>query len=169
MLIISTLILILFTSPSHTTTSIFTSSPSPTPWPKKFHYSILILNSSASLQLADLYYDWPNGRLLNIMRDQLSDQLHYDLEWINGTSFLYNLDSNDAKYKTIHLRFPVGILPPDWLEGADFLGQERVDGFLCNVWEKVDFMLEKLCLECGKKMEVRLIWRSNLNVENTSK
>ncbi|KAL9668848.1 hypothetical protein QQ045_006388 [Rhodiola kirilowii] len=135
MLIISTLILLLFTPPSHT--SVLNSSPSPTPWPQQFH-SILIVNVSASLQLFDLWYDWPNGRNFNIMRDQLGDQLRYDLEWDNGTSFYYTLDSNNPKCKTLH--FEVGILRPDWLDGANYLGQERVDGFLCNAWEKVDFI-----------------------------
>ncbi|KAG6653774.1 hypothetical protein CIPAW_05G100000 [Carya illinoinensis] len=34
----------------------------------------------------------------------------------------------------------VGILRPNWLDGAKYLGQRGVDGFLCNVWEKVDFI-----------------------------
>ncbi|CAI9768797.1 unnamed protein product [Fraxinus pennsylvanica] len=34
----------------------------------------------------------------------------------------------------------VGILRPNWLDGATYLGQQYVDGFLCNVWEKVDFI-----------------------------
>ena len=36
--------------------------------------------------------------------------------------------------------FPVGILRPDWLKGATFKGQEDVDGFQCNRWEKADFI-----------------------------
>jgi hypothetical protein len=34
----------------------------------------------------------------------------------------------------------VGILRPNWLDGANHLGQQYVDNFLCNVWEKVDFI-----------------------------
>ena len=34
----------------------------------------------------------------------------------------------------------VGILRPNWLDGANYLGQEHVDGFLCNVWEKANFI-----------------------------
>ncbi|XP_019088921.1 PREDICTED: uncharacterized protein At4g14100-like, partial [Camelina sativa] len=34
----------------------------------------------------------------------------------------------------------VGILRPNWLDGAKYLGQKNVSGFLCNVWEKVDFI-----------------------------
>lgn len=38
------------------------------------------------------------------------------------------------------MHFGVGILPPDWLSGARYVGQKRLDGFLCNVWEKVEFI-----------------------------
>lgn len=34
----------------------------------------------------------------------------------------------------------VGILRPNWLDGAKYLGQKNVSGFLCNEWEKVDFI-----------------------------
>ncbi|KAF3516256.1 hypothetical protein DY000_02060763, partial [Brassica cretica] len=34
----------------------------------------------------------------------------------------------------------VGILRPNWLDGANYLGQQFVNGFHCNVWEKVDFI-----------------------------
>jgi hypothetical protein len=38
------------------------------------------------------------------------------------------------------MRFPVGVLPPDWLAGAVYLGREHVDGFDCHLWTKVDFI-----------------------------
>ncbi|KAF5446992.1 hypothetical protein F2P56_032582 [Juglans regia] len=38
------------------------------------------------------------------------------------------------------VQIEVGILRPNWLDGAKYLGQHRVDGFLCNVWENVDFI-----------------------------
>ncbi|XP_018841627.1 uncharacterized protein At4g14100-like [Juglans regia] len=109
--------------------------PTPAPWPHQFH-SILFMNNSGSLQIVDLWYDWPNGRNFNIIQNQLG-KLLYDLEWNNGTSFFYTLDSN-KECRTMH--FEVGILRPNWLDGANYLGQQRVDGFLCNVWEKVDFI-----------------------------
>ncbi|KAL0421653.1 UNVERIFIED_CONTAM: hypothetical protein Slati_3188200 [Sesamum latifolium] len=109
--------------------------PEPTPWPLQFH-SILFVNYSGSLSLIDLWYDWPNGRNFNIIQDQLGELL-YDLEWNNGTSFFYTLDSN-KKCRSAQLE--VGILRPNWLDGAVYLGQETVDGFLCNVWQKVDFI-----------------------------
>ncbi|KAM7480223.1 hypothetical protein LguiA_028436 [Lonicera macranthoides] len=111
--------------------------PTPTSWPPQFH-SILFINNSNSgvLQKADLWYDWPNGRNFNIIQHQLG-KLVYDLEWNNGTSYYYTLDSN-KECKVLH--FPVGILTPNWLDGAKYLGQRYMDKFLCNVWEKVDFI-----------------------------
>lgn len=111
------------------------ASPSPSPWPLQFH-SILYINSSSGLQVTDLWYDWPNGRNFNIIQHQLGKKL-YDLEWNNGTSYYYTLDAN-KECRTV--KFPVGILRPNFLDGANYTGQERIDGFLCNVWEKVDFI-----------------------------
>ncbi|KAI4336442.1 hypothetical protein L6164_014970 [Bauhinia variegata] len=114
---------------------VMSSEPNPTPWPLQFH-SVLFMNSSGTLQMVDLWYDWPNGRNFNIIQNQLG-KLLYDLEWNNGTSFYYTLDSTQ-ECRTRH--FEVGILLPNWLDGANYLGQRYVDGFLCNVWEKVDFI-----------------------------
>uniref|UniRef100_A0A0A0KAA8 Transferase, transferring glycosyl groups n=1 Tax=Cucumis sativus TaxID=3659 RepID=A0A0A0KAA8_CUCSA len=109
--------------------------PVPTPWPPQFH-SIYVTNFSGVLEITDLWYDWPNGRNFNIVQHQLGTLL-YGIEWNNGTEFLYTLDSS----KTCDtIQFEVGLLPPKWLDGAHYLGQRHVDGFLCNVWEKVDFI-----------------------------
>ncbi|ONI07795.1 hypothetical protein PRUPE_5G140200 [Prunus persica] len=110
--------------------------PAPAAWPHQFHSVLFMNNSKGALQIVDLWYDWPNGRNFNIIQSQLG-KLTYDLEWDNGTSFIYTLDAN-RECKTLH--FPVGILRPNWLDGATYLGQRHVDGFLCNVWEKVDFI-----------------------------
>ncbi|CAH9075826.1 unnamed protein product [Cuscuta epithymum] len=110
--------------------------PVPTPWPPQFHSVLFMNNSKGTLQMLDLWYDWPNGRNFNIIQNQLG-KLLYDLEWNNGTSFYYTLDRNQ-ECRTLH--FPVGILRPNWLDGANYLGQKHMDGFLCNVWEKVDFI-----------------------------
>lgn len=112
------------------------TAPVPAVWPEQFH-SILFINSSkGKLQKVDLWYDWPNGRNFNIIQNQLG-KLLYDLEWDNGTAFFYTLDSNkECRGK----HFQVGILRPNWLDGATYLGQKYMDGFLCNVWEKVDFI-----------------------------
>ena len=99
------------------------------------NHSVLYINNSGSLQVTDLWYDWPNGRNFNIIQKQLGSKL-YDLEWNNGASFYYYLDKNECK----RLHFELGILKPNWLEGAKYLGMEYVDGFLCNVWEKMDLI-----------------------------
>ncbi|KAL2543426.1 Uncharacterized protein Adt_04404 [Abeliophyllum distichum] len=111
------------------------ANPIPTPWPHQFH-SILFANYSGSLSLIDLWYDWPNGRNFNIIQHQLG-KLLYGIEWNNGTTFFYTLDStNECRSRQLD----VGILRPNWLDGAIYLGQQHVDGFLCNVWEKVEFI-----------------------------
>lgn len=108
----------------------------PTAWPHQFH-SLLVQQYNGTLTTIDLWYEWPKGRNFNIMRHQLGDALVYDLEWNNGTSFLYTL--GDPRHcRTYDLE--VGILRPDWLDGAEYLGQRSVDGFLCNVWEKANFI-----------------------------
>lgn len=111
------------------------SSPAPAPWPLQFH-ALLYSNYSGALSIIDLWYDWPHGRNFNIIQKQQGELL-YDLEWDNGTSFYYTLDASRRCRTT---RFPVGILRPNWLGGAGYLGQAAVDGFLCNVWEKADFI-----------------------------
>lgn len=112
------------------------ADPIPTPWPEQFHSILFMNNSKGNLQTVDLWYDWPNGRNFNIIQNQLG-KLLYDLEWDNHTSFYYTLDAN-KECRVMH--FPVGILKPTWLQGGNYLGQRYMDGFLCNVWEKVDFI-----------------------------
>lgn len=107
---------------------------SPT-WPEQFH-SILMLNFSGELQLKYLWYDWTNGRNFIITESQLG-KLRYDLELNNGTSFYYTLDSDR---ECTSVQFGIGILRPNWLEGGTYVGQRHVDGFLCYVWEKADFI-----------------------------
>ncbi|CAK8579083.1 unnamed protein product [Lathyrus sativus] len=124
------LFLFLFLHLSTSTTEI----PIPAPWPEQFH-SVLFVNRSGTLRKTDLWYDWPNRRNFNIIQYQLS-VVKYDVEWNNGTSFIY-IPFNSTCEK---LHFDVGILPPNWLQGANYLGQEYADNFLCNVWEKVDFI-----------------------------
>ncbi|CAH2052890.1 unnamed protein product [Thlaspi arvense] len=111
------------------------TEPVPAPWPEQFH-ALMLMNKSGSLEIVDLWYDWVNGRNFNIIQKQLG-KLTYDLEWNNGTSFYYTLDASRT-CRTVH--FEVGILRPNWLDGANYLGQRNVSGFLCNVWEKVDFL-----------------------------
>ncbi|XP_062188922.1 uncharacterized protein At4g14100-like [Phragmites australis] len=120
-----------------TTTNAKVTPPVPTPWPEQFH-AVVFTNHTESggrLQLIDLYYDWPRGRDLNVLRDQLSVEPLYNVEWTNGTSYLFD----SASCRT--MRFPVGLLPPDWLaNGAVYLGREAADGFDCHVWTNFVFV-----------------------------
>lgn len=44
-----------------------------------------------------------------------------------------------AEYSCCRLvKFPVGILTPDWLANATYLGAETVDAKPCHVWTKAD-------------------------------
>jgi len=113
--------------------------PATPPWPEQFH-AVVITNLSAhggggGLQLIDLYYDWPRGRDLNIVRDQLSGEPQWNVEWTNGTAFLFDAASCAT------FQFDVGLLPPDWKSraGAAYLGRDRVDGFDCHVWSNFVF------------------------------
>ncbi|XP_010525636.1 PREDICTED: uncharacterized protein At4g14100-like isoform X2 [Tarenaya hassleriana] len=110
-------------------------TPKPQQWPLQFH-AVLFINNSGSLQKTDLWYDWVNGRNFNIIQKQLGE-LTYDLEWNNGTSFYYTLGESG---KCREITFEVGILRPNWLEDAEYVGVRHVDGFLCNAWTKVDFI-----------------------------
>lgn len=116
--------------------SIPTTIPTPAPWPEQFHALLYMNLSSARLQMSDLWYDWPRGRNVNIFQKQLGEVL-YDIEWDNGTSYYYTLGANGSCRV---MEFEVGIPRPDFLDGAEYLGTQVTDGFLCNVWQKVDFI-----------------------------
>ncbi|PRQ34187.1 hypothetical protein RchiOBHm_Chr5g0066081 [Rosa chinensis] len=115
-------ILILLTSPLSSSSLPHEPDPVLTPWPHQFH-SIMVMNYSGTLQVIDLWYDWPNGRNFNIVQVQLGSIL-YDLEWRNDTSFFYILDSSKSCNS---VQLEVGILRPNWLDGAQYLGQRHVD------------------------------------------
>ncbi|MED6194192.1 hypothetical protein PIB30_026189 [Stylosanthes scabra] len=132
----SSLLLVFLSLLSHSSSVASNPTPTPSVWPLQFH-SLIWYNRTGTLQKVDLWYDFINGRNLNIIEEQLSDVL-YDVEWDNGTSFYYTLDPYKKECNVKH--FPVGILRPNWLDGATYLGQRMVDNFLCNVWEKVDFI-----------------------------
>ncbi|CAI5992072.1 unnamed protein product [Closterium sp. NIES-64] len=120
--------------------------PAPRLWPERFH-AVLFQNRSGRLALTELWYDWPGGRNMNAIRPQLSAGTLMDVEWSNGTSFYYNLQERSCKV----IKFPVGILRPDWLVGAVLVREgEVVDGkFRCRVWTKADFILYYEDMETG--------------------
>ncbi|BDA44768.1 Uncharacterized protein At4g14100 [Coccomyxa sp. Obi] len=106
--------------------------PQPPVWPETFH-AVAVQNRSGSLALVDLYYEWSKGRNANLIHSQLGTTLH-DIEYTNHTSFYFNLEEETCRTIT----FPVGILTPDWLANATYLGEETVDAHETHVWTKAD-------------------------------
>ncbi|XP_047052447.1 uncharacterized protein At4g14100-like [Lolium rigidum] len=113
------------------------AAPKPTLWPHQFH-ATLVLDYHGNLSIADLWYDWPRGLNLHIIRDQLAaDAPLYDAQWTNGTSFFYT----PARRECRPVAVGVGILRPDWLaSGVAYVGRAPVGGFDCHVWTKADFI-----------------------------
>jgi len=111
------------------------------PWPEQYH-AVVLTNLTARggrLQVIDIYYDWPRGRDLNLVRLQLpgaGEPPLRNVEWANGTSYLFDAASCQT------YTFTVGLLPPDWKKaggGAAYLSRARVDGFDCHVWSNFVF------------------------------
>lgn len=113
------------------------ADPTPTPWPPQFH-ATLVMDYHGNMSVADLWYDWPGGRNLHVIRYQLAaDAPYYDNEWNNGTSFFYTPALRTCRSAAVG----VGILRPDWLRpGAVYLGRRDAGGFDCHVWAKADFI-----------------------------
>ncbi|KAJ4748456.1 transferring glycosyl group transferase [Rhynchospora pubera] len=127
------------------------SIPTPTPWPEQFNALLFTnhtLTGTVRLQMNDLWYDWPNRRTMNRIQYQLGDYLR-DVEWNNGTSYYF---TNGPTGTCTTRLFPIGVLPPEWLQGATYLGRTWADGFDCHVYTKVDFIYYWVRLDrCGKK------------------
>ncbi|XP_010909570.1 uncharacterized protein At4g14100 [Elaeis guineensis] len=113
------------------------SDPAPMPWPERFH-ALLYMNLTATgeLMVTDIWYDLPRGRNVHLMQRQLDDLL-YNVEWENGTSFYYTLGSTRYCHPK---QWGIGLPRPDWLADSTYLGRRYTDGFLCHVWTKLDFV-----------------------------
>ncbi|KAH9602223.1 hypothetical protein KSS87_000198 [Heliosperma pusillum] len=114
--------------------------PTPRKWPEKFH-SLQVMNYTDTNMLVvnNLWYDWQNGLNVQLMQYQQGKLVHA-VSWNNGTSFYFTLKGDRIIIECITHEFGVGILRPDFLEGANYLGQVHIDGFLCNLWEKEEFI-----------------------------
>jgi hypothetical protein len=66
-----------------------------------------------------------------------SGSSRYDLELGSGRSYYYEPASQTCK----GFRFPVGILPPDWLQGSAYLGRTKVNDIECDAWTKANFIV----------------------------
>lgn len=130
------------------------ASPEPTPWPERFH-AVLFQNRTGKLALVDLWYDFPLGLNVNIIRSQLGRTL-YDVEWTNGTSFYFDSERDHVDAESgscIKMHFDVGILPPNWLAGATYKGVKSAGAFDCHVWEKADFITYWESVELAKPVQ----------------
>lgn len=107
--------------------------PSPPVWPEVFHASIIQFRNGTS-SVVDLYYDWKKGRNANLIRKQLESDVLSDVEYNNKTSFYFTRSRPGKSCRKVE--FPVGILPPDWLAGARYLGERSINGFDCHGWAK---------------------------------
>ena len=107
--------------------------PLPPVWLEVFYASIVQFRNGTS-SLVDLYYDWPRGRNANLIRKQLDSSVLYDLEFQNKTSFYFDRSRPERGCRRVE--FPVGILTPDWLSGARYLGTRTVNGIECHGWAK---------------------------------
>ncbi|CAL5008274.1 unnamed protein product [Urochloa decumbens] len=127
------------------------ASPSPPPpvpprWPEQYH-AVLVTNQTdrgGRLRQIGIYYDWPRGRALNYVRDQLSDDPVVDVQWANGTSFLFDRESCET------VQYATGLQPPDWASRAAYLGRELVDGFECDVWSNFYFVRYDVDVATGR-------------------
>eukprot|EP00930_Biecheleria_cincta_P062994 TRINITY_DN48469_c0_g1_i1.p1 TRINITY_DN48469_c0_g1~~TRINITY_DN48469_c0_g1_i1.p1 ORF type:complete len:220 (-),score=32.86 TRINITY_DN48469_c0_g1_i1:100-759(-) len=112
----------------------------PKPWPPIFHAE-LAKNRSGKLSHTDLFYDWPGGGNLHIDRTA-GEPVFFDNERQNGSTYYYSPGGSCKVFE-----MGVGLLPPDWLQGALYRGQATVTSPIagetsrtCHVWEKGDAM-----------------------------
>lgn len=112
--------------------------PSPPVWPGRFHATIFQKRGD-DLGIADLWYDFAAGRNLNIIQTQSAEEKGplFDNEQANGTGYYYLPAKGKAKYCNV-IDFGVGILKPNWLAGATYLGEETVGIYNCYKWEQGD-------------------------------
>ncbi|CAM9958546.1 unnamed protein product [Ectocarpus sp. 12 AP-2014] len=82
-------------------------------------------------------YDYAAGRNLNIIQTQSGEEDGplFDNERANGTTYYYHPAKAKSKYCNV-IDFGVGIIRPDWLEGATYLGEEECGIYQCHKWEQ---------------------------------
>lgn len=103
----------------------------PPRWPETFHAKILQTRKGL-VSLMDLYYDFPNGRYLNVLTDQLDRISLHDNGRTNGTAYFYDQEGITCEGVKTH----VSILKPDWLGGATYAGLHEVGGFEVDCWQQ---------------------------------
>ena len=83
------------------------------------------------------YYDFEHGaNLIQITSDDDPAAVLWDLELNSHHSYYFTPSERSCQ----KMRFPVGILRPDWLANATFLGKSVRNGRPVLGWTKVDFI-----------------------------
>ncbi|CAN0137063.1 unnamed protein product, partial [Ectocarpus sp. 8 AP-2014] len=105
-------------------------APSPPVWPGRFH-AMMSQVRNGDYGVVDLWYDYAAGRNLNIIQTQSGEEDGplFDNERANGTTYYYHPAKAKSKYCNV-IDFGVGIIRPDWLEGATYLGEEE-----CGIYQ----------------------------------
>ena len=115
------------------------SSGVPPVWPPRFTLVQRKIPDNASLGMSTTvtYYDWARGaNLIVITPDADPSAVLFDLE-LNSRHSYYFTPSTQA---CTPMSFPVGILRPDWLSNATFLGHSIRNGRPVLGWTKADFI-----------------------------
>ncbi|KAL3904558.1 MAG: hypothetical protein SGPRY_011241, partial [Prymnesium sp.] len=114
--------------------------PTPPVWPLQF---MLVQRKVAHAHTAQqnasvvTWYDHINGaNLLQIAPENNSSDVLWDLELNTHSSFYFTPSRRTCK----RMHFPVGVLRPDWLSNATFLGTRTFQGRSVLAWTKVDFI-----------------------------
>jgi len=121
------------------------SPSSPPVWPSRF--KILQRKSPHGVESecqaggcanTTTYYDWERQANLIIIRPDgaAEGDAMWDLELGSHDSYYFHPGPQTCKY----IHFPVGILRPDWLSGANYTGKSVVNGRTVLGWTKVDFI-----------------------------
>ncbi|KAF5834353.1 hypothetical protein DUNSADRAFT_9016 [Dunaliella salina] len=109
-------------------------APSPPVWPEQFT-AVLLQNRKNAYSLTELWYDFKGGRNMNLIQSQLDLKgTLFDLELDNKTSYYYNKEAGTCRT----IEFPVGILRPEWLAGARYLGQQVIHNISTYGFTKAD-------------------------------
>mmetsp|Transcript_23591 Transcript_23591/g.30678 ORF Transcript_23591/g.30678 Transcript_23591/m.30678 type:complete len:191 (+) Transcript_23591:3-575(+) len=83
------------------------------------------------------YYDWIRQANLIIITDDADEgNPLWDLELGTGNSYYFTPTTK----KCTGMKFPVGILRPNWLENATFVKNSTFLGKPVNIWTKADFI-----------------------------
>ena len=109
-----------------------TQPPDPV-WPESFH-ATLHQNYLNSLGVIELYYDWNRKANLNIITQQSAEAKGslYDLQFDSGDTYYFTPQTRECTPQD----YSIGILTPDWLREAQYLGLQQVGIYLTHTWSK---------------------------------